>query len=157
MAKLSVAEEFDVAIKAASRDADPKASSRQVAEEFIESEVDLIVAFRDEWVLEKLTLLIGKYRAKMRRESNQQMKWEEMLGFGRLPKKIRRKSGEMVDSAESTIGPHREYRKFLRKQGHPALEETDRRIKLMSKYSRKERRITWAEVVEREAAKLKNK
>jgi hypothetical protein len=154
MAKLSVAEEFDIAVKSAAREADPKTTSRQAAEEFYRVQPELVEPFREAWIVERLAGLIGKHRARIKRESNEQLVFEGLLGFGHLPKKLELRSGEALLRGEATMGAFRQHRALLWKRGHPGIAEMDKAITLMEKYAKIETDITWAEVVKREAEKV---
>jgi hypothetical protein len=155
MPKLSAAEQLDIAIMNAARDADPSMPTFRVAEEFYGSNRQLIQPFTDPWVIAKLAMLIGKDRAKVRRENNPQLVFEDILGLKRLPKKLKLKSGKDVRRGESTIEGFRRWAVELRKQDHPALEYALRAIEMMASYTPTEPHITWAEVLEREAKKKK--
>src|SRR5437879_3875669 len=135
MPRLTVAEELDVAIKGAARDADPKTPSVQVAETFYTDNRELVSSFADRWMIEKLAMLIGKDRAKARRENNPQLVIEGTLGIKRLPKKIEIKPGEKIARGQATIGAFRKLASELRQQEHPALPAANAAIALMSKYT----------------------
>ena len=155
MAKLSVLEELQSAIRTAAAEAAPKATSRALAKTFVEDYRDVIEPFRDEWILEKLASLIGKYRLKVRREEDEQYQ----LGFGHIPRKIELRSGKTITRDEATIGGLRQLAVQLRARKHPALEEVENAIALMAKYRNKPgmKFVTWAEVVELEAKKKAGK
>jgi hypothetical protein len=153
VSKLTALEELDVALRNAARDAQPDETSRQIAEQFCESERRLIEAFRAEWVIEKVAVLIGKHRAKVRRESQPQLVFEGLLGFRRLPRTIEIEPGKKVRRGDATIGVFRTLVSQLRDRESPALKEANQAIALMAQYTPTEPRITWAEVAEREAAK----
>jgi hypothetical protein len=157
MAKLTTAEELDIAIKAAARDADPGLTSREIAAELYRSEPELIEAFRDDWITDKLASLIAKHRTAIRRADSPQLVFEEMLGFARLPARFPSRSGKPIPREVATIGAVRRLRIELRKKGHPALKEADHMIALMEKHVKKNHRITWGEVVQREAEKAKSR
>lgn len=157
MPKLTPLQELDAAIRAAATDAEPRDPSRQIAEVFYEEHRELIASVADEWVLEKLTLLIGKHRARMRREANEQLVFEERLGFKRLPRRIETEPGQKVRREDATIGVFRKLASQLRQQHNPALDQANNAIALMSKYTVEEPHITWGEVVRREAAKKSKK
>ena len=151
MLKLSTYEELDLAITSAVDAAQPDETSRQIAEQFCEHRASLIAHFRSEWDIEKIAGLLRKKRAKIRRENDAQLKLEGMLGFERLPARIALKSGEKVARRDAHIGQLREQRALLYNAPVRAIEELDRAIELMEKYTRREPKITWAEVVQREA------
>ena len=155
MAKLNALEELDAAIRSSALNADPKVTSRTLAEEFYRSQADLLATVQEEWVIEKLTALIGKHRLKIRRDNDLQLGFETALGLKMRPRKIILKSGEKMRREEATIGAWRQYRAILRKQGHSGLAEADEVIAHMEKYTKKEPHITWAEVSRRDAQKSK--
>lgn len=153
MTKLTAAEQFDIAIKSAASDAETKATSREIAEEFYREQPELVEHFRDAWICEKLAVLIAKHRLALRRASNQQLQFEGLLGFKSLPQKVVLKSGEKMRREEATIRFFREHRAMLWKKKSPGLEQADKAIALMEKYTKREPDITWGEVVRREAEK----
>jgi len=153
MARLNILEELQSAIRSAAREAEPKATSRMVAAEFHESHKPLIAQFQEQWILEKLASLIAKYRLNARRETDVQYQ----LGFGHIPRRIDLGSGKVIRSADATITGLRRLAVQLRKRRHPALDEVEKAITVMSAYTGKgkgkKQRITWGEVLEREAGK----
>lgn len=153
MAKLTTLEEFQAAIRTAGHEADPKATSRSVAAEFLDGQPELVRPFEREWVLAKLASLIGKHRLKIRRDADAQYK----LGFSHIPRKIQTASGEMIRRRDATIQDLRRTTTELRKWKHPALAEVENAIALMAKYTAKgvgqKQRITWGDVLNREAGK----
>jgi hypothetical protein len=151
--KLSAIERFQDAIKSAALDADSKSTSAQVAWDFYREQRPMIEPYFADWIVEKLGSLIGKHRAKVRRENNQQLVLEGVVGISGLPRKLPAKSGDKVLRGDATIGTFRHYRGQLWKQGNPGIANVDKAIALMSEYVKKEPRITWAEVVKREAEK----
>jgi len=142
-----------VALRNAARDADSKTGSRQVAEQLYRDERTLFESFIDQWVIEKLASIIGKHRARMRREANEQLMFEESLGFKRLPRTIEVAPGERIARANATIGVFRRLAVQLRNTESPALAEANRAIELMSKYTAGHPRITWAKVLKEENPK----
>jgi hypothetical protein len=158
MPKLTQLQELDLAIKFAAQEADPKVTSFQVAEEFYESQRELIDPFTPQWVVEKLSDLIRKYRWKARRENDRQLVLEELLGFKHLPRKIEVAPGEIVLRSDATIEVFRKLATQLRKRKGPLLEEVEGVIALMERYTKRGgRTITWAEVREKEAEKKAKK
>jgi len=153
MPKLSPAEELDSAIRAAARDADRKASSRQVAEELYASDAVLIEHVSREWILEKLTAVIAKHRLAERRANDPQMLLDASFGFKRLPRRLVY-SGTWMARSKATIRELRKFRAQIWKVHHPALEETDKAIELMEKYAAGNPGITFGEVQELEAKLL---
>ncbi len=152
MAKLTVVEEFDVAIKLAAKEAE-KAPSRQVAETFYDSEPKFIEYFSKEWIVEKLAALVRKHRFKIQLDEDPQMM---LLGF-KPPRRIVLKTGEKISFGDATLRKIRQYRALLWKSNRdrksPALEKIDKVIMLMQKYATKDHGITFTEAVAREAAK----
>lgn len=153
MAKLSIAEKLDVAVKDCARATDSSVTSLQAAEEFYADEAELVEPFVRVWVIRRLAQLIGKHRAQARRESQPQLMFEEALGFKRLPKRIEVEPGKRVPRAEATIGVFRRLAARLSDRESPALEAANRAIALMATYTPDEPRITWGKVVELEAEK----
>lgn len=153
MPKLAPLEELEIAIRLSAKDAPSTLPSHAVARDFYESNRKLIAVVADEWIIEKLASLIAKHRAKARRENNPQMVLEGLLGFTHLPRKLRDSNGSLIPRSDATITVLRKYAIVLRKNKSPGLEETERAIKLMSAYTYGGSRITWGEVVEREAKK----
>lgn len=157
MPRLSVEEQLDSAIRNAARDAELRTPSFQVAQELYAENRDLIRSFADAWVIAKLAALIGKHRAKIRREAVPQLVFEDMLGLKRLPKKLKLKSGDVVPRGQSTIEGFRSWVVALRKERKPELEYGLKAIEMMAAYTPTEPHITWAEVLEREAEKATRK
>lgn len=123
MAKLSQLEELDVAIRLAAKDSDPKTPSFQVAESFYESNRTLIEQTAlAQWAIEKLSFLIGRHRARTRRENDAQFVMESGLGFTKLPRRIEVK-GKRIKRAEATLEVFRKLVTHLRERKSPALVE----------------------------------
>lgn len=154
MPKLTQLEEFASAIKTAAHEAEAGTSNMQTAHDFYESNRELVAPFIDQWVIQKLSILIGKHRKKTRLASNQQLSFEESLGFKHLPKTIH-VFGKDVPRGKATIQAFRALVTQLRRQKSVALEEAERAVELMAPYAavKQDNRITWAEVLKREAAK----
>jgi hypothetical protein len=154
MPKLTQLEEFASAIKIFALDAEPGTSNTQAASDFYEVNRELVSPFIDEWAIQKLATLIGKHRKKARRASIEQLSFEESLGFTHLPRTID-VYGKTIPRGKATIQAFRALVTQLRKQKSAALEEAQRAVALMAPYAavKKDNRITWAEVVKREAAK----
>jgi hypothetical protein len=139
-------------IRNAAAEALAETATLQVAEEFYDANTALIEPLERDWIIRKLAGWIGKHRAKLRRTSDTQLILEGMLGgFTHLPRKIEIVPGKMVDRGDSTIGPYRKLATQLRKEKSQALEAALRVIELMAPHSKKKRRITWNEVLEKEA------
>lgn len=156
MAKLTPLEELDVAIRLAATDADSSTRSREVAREFYESNRELIAEAADEWIIEKLAVLIARHRAKVRRENDRQLVLEGTLGFARLPKRMKDRAGRSVFRSDATTPFFRKLVADLRKAKSPALEEAERALGLIQAYSKQRGvRTTWSEVLEREAEAAK--
>lgn len=153
MPKLSALEELVQGVTSAADHAEKGQRSREIAEQFCESERHLVKPFLLEWAIEKIAAMVRARRSEVRRASDTQLQLEIGLGFERLPARIVLKSGERVSRKEATIGQFREQRALLFKAKNPKVEELDRAIELMEKYTRREPDITWAEVLEREAGK----
>jgi|SRR5579859_979861 len=159
MPRLDQLEELDVALKTAAKEADPKTASRQVAEEFYDSHRKLIEPLIAEWVVEKIAGLIGKLRAKKRRESNRQLVFQAKLGFAHIPQTVDLGSGQVIATGEATRKVFRKLKVQLRKAKirslEPIMEEIKRADALFARYTRskKTEHITWAEIVEKEAEK----
>jgi hypothetical protein len=154
MPKLTQLEELDMAIKLAARDAEPGVISTRIADEFYDTNRELIEPFIRQWVVSKLASLIGKHRARTRRERNPQLVFESMLGFKNLPTRIEVSPGETIPRADAKIQPWRQLARTLTKQPNPAREEALRVVAIMAPYTEKERNITWGEVLKREAERL---
>ena len=152
MAKLTVAEEFDVALKLAARDADSKTPSRLVAEDFYRSEPRLVEQFSRDWIIEKLTSLIGRQRTALRRANDPQMS----LGFV-VPKTIVVGEGERIAFGDATLRKLRLYRAKLwnekRSDKPKAIQNLDQAIALLKRYASTEKGITYSEAVARELRK----
>ena len=158
MPKLTPLEELDVAIRLAATDADLSIRSLEIARDFYASNRELVAHVADEWIVEKLTALIRKHRAKARRDGDAQLVLEGVLGFARLPKKLKDRAGRTVIRAEATTPFFRKLVADLRKTKSPALDEAERALELMQSYSDERGvRTTWGEVVEREAKKAGKK
>ncbi len=153
MAKLTALENLQSAIRTAAAEGEPKATGREVAAKLYDDDPELIRQFEQGWVIEKLASLIAKYRLKVRRDQDLQYQ----LGFGHMPRRISLRSGKVVARDEATIGGLRALAVQLRARRHPALDEVEKAIALMSKYTGKGKgklqRITWGEVLQREAGK----
>ena len=157
MQKLSPEDQLDIAIKNAARDADPKMTSREVAQEFYESNRPFVEPFVSLYVVEQLARVIGSYRAKARREKNPQLVWEGMLGIRHLPSRLKGKDGKSVARGEATIGFYQSRAAELGKRDSPERTAALRVVELMAKYTPQNRTITWAEVAEMEAEKARKK
>jgi hypothetical protein len=158
MPKLSLAERLDVAIKEAAANADLlKISSRQAAAEFHRDQPGLVDPFVKDWIVEKLASIIGGHRTKARRAANPQLAFEEALGFKHLPAKIEMKDGKKIARADATMGALRILASHLGQKETPAQKEVQQAIILMSQYTADNQRITWGEVVKREAEKASKK
>jgi hypothetical protein len=151
MTKFSALEELQSAIRMAVDEADSKQTSRQIAAKFYGDHGELIRPFEVAWVQEKLASLLSNYRLGQRRAKDVQYQ----LGFRHMPKRIVMPSGKSVRRDQATIGVLEELAKQLRATKHRGLAEVENAIALMAKYRGKpdSKFITWAEVVEREAAK----
>ena len=154
MPKLTVLEELDIAIKLAAKDAEPGVTSRIVAAEFYTDNMEMVAPFIREWVISKLASLIGKHRARTKRQANPQLTFESMLGFKNMPAKIELESGESVPRADATIRPWRKFARSLTKQPNRARVQALRVVELMAPYAATEKGITWGEVAKREAEKI---
>lgn len=150
--RLTALEELRAAIRTTARECDPKQTSSEAASQFYADNRELIASVADQWIIEKLAALIGKQRAKARRENNPQLVLEGMLGFTHLPATIEVEPGTRVRREEATIQVFRKLVRNLKNRSTPAVEEAERAIALMSKYTPQNRRITWKQVLEKEAA-----
>jgi hypothetical protein len=148
MAKLTLAEELDAAIRMAAREADSSFSNWQIAEKLYDSQPELMAQFTRDWVIEKLASLLRGHRAAERKASDPQL----TLGFA-LPRSIVLKDGNKVPAEDATLGKLTQYRAQIRKRRPRLLESIDKAIVVMRKYARKKRGITWGEVVTLESAK----
>jgi hypothetical protein len=155
MAKLTTLQKLDSAIRAGAKEAEPKASNRQLGEQFCEAEPGLIEPFLKEWAIEKVAGLFGKYRAKARRDNDEQLQFETILEL-RFPKSLRRitlKSGETKSRYDANLTELRQQRALLYKEGNTGLPPLDAAIERMEKYASSEPGITYGEVLKREAEK----
>jgi len=148
MARLTVEEQLDFAIKDAALNGDPDAPSRLVAEELYEREPVLIEHFSRGWIIEKLAGLVRLRRAKARPVDQAQM----VLGFTGLPRQISLRSGKKAPFLDATLRQLRQHRAALYKRKSPALEHIDQVIRLMEKYVRDNPGIKVAQVFALEAA-----
>lgn len=74
MAKLSKLEKLMTALRRAAENADPRIPSFEVADEFYRTNRDLIdEEVIDEWIIDRLSRLMGRYRAKARQEQHPQL------------------------------------------------------------------------------------
>lgn len=145
MPKLTALQELQAAIRTAAKEAEPRVPSRRIAEAFYAENRQLIASTADQWIVEKLASLIGKHRAKLRRDANEQLVFEDRLGFKRLPRRIETEPGVKVRREDATIGVFRKLVTQLRQQENPAVDEANNAIALMSKYTAKELSIwLWA-------------
>jgi len=151
MARLTVEEQLDVAIKDAALYGDPDASSRRVAEDLYEREEALIEHFAREWVIEKLAGLIRLRRTKARPVDEAQM----VLGFTRLPRQIPLTSGKKIAFMDATLHKLKQYRSVICKRKSPALVQLDAAIGLMQKYTPENPGIKVAQVFALEAKAAK--
>jgi len=151
MMRLSVAEELDIAISTAAREAEPGAPSRSVAETLYDSIPDLVEHFSREWIVEKLTSFIRRRRFKLRGETDVQLS----LGFT-VPCRILLSSGQQIRFGETTLWKLRLHRAQVWKQHrgdkHRAVANLDKAIDLMQKYASGQPGITYSEVLRKEAA-----
>lgn len=152
--KLTVLEELDIAIKLAARDAEPGIRSNRIADEFYDSNRDLLVPFIRQWVVSKLASLIGKHRATVKRENNPQLAFEGMLGFKNLPATIEVAPGETVPRADSKIQAWRKLARSLTKKPNPARDQALKVVEIMAPHSKRKKNITWGEVAKLEAEKI---
>lgn len=147
MPKLTLLEEFDIAVRVVARDADTTQTSRELAERFYDEERDLVETFDREWKVEKLANLIGKERAKLRRAENPQLR----LGFKAIRRKIVLESGRELREGDATLWTLRLWKRQLGKEDHPLVAEIERRIAFMEPWSAKKRGITFAKACKLEA------
>ena len=74
-----------------------------------------------------------------------------------MPRRIKLRSGQVRSRERATVQDLRELATQLRRRRHPALDEVEKAIAVMTKYTARGRgqkqRITWGEVVELEAKK----
>jgi hypothetical protein len=149
MPKLTIAEEFDIALKLAAKDAG-SVPSRQAAEDFYGSERKLVEAFAKEWVIEKLAALIRLRRAKERREQDRQF---SLVGFT-PPRRFTLKNGKELLWGDATLRALKQGRSVVWQQHrdykHPAVQRFDKAIAFMEKHASEERAITWDEAVAKE-------
>ena len=157
MPKVTDLEELEIAIRLTAEDADPRTPSIQLAREFYGEHRELVAGVADQWITEKLAKLIQQRRLIARREANQQLVIEGMLGFTRLPKRIEVRPGELVPRAQATSAVFRKLVAQLRKEKSPALLEAINALELIQRYSKDGQHPTWAEVIEKEAAKREKK
>lgn len=143
MAKLTIAESLDVAIKESARNADTGLSARQIAEQFYEEEREIVAEFAREWIIEKIQSLIRKRRARALSKDNSQYR----LGFT-LQTVLA--NGARLPLAEATIGQLRDYRLTISKRKPRMLAQVDKAITLMAKYASRQPGIKFSEVVQRE-------
>jgi len=155
--RLSPEQKLDIAIKNVANDADPRMTSREVAQEFYESNYEFVEPFISAFVIEQLARSIGSYRAKARRARNLQLMWEAALGIKHLPPRLKDKEGKSVVRAEATIGFYQNRASELGKVESPARAAALRVVALMAKYTAHNRTITWAEVAQIEADKVGRK
>jgi hypothetical protein len=136
LAKLTIAEEFEVAIRSTAATADQTISSRQIAETFYQDEPDFIHTFQREWVIEKLASLIAARRAKIRRERDPQVR----LGFKHLRQRVELPSGKIFRPDGASLWLYQLWRKQLTNTAHPLCAEIDRRIAFHEAMGKKEAR-----------------
>lgn len=149
--KRTILEELNAAIRTASREAEPATPSREIAAVFCESQADLIQPFLPEWAIEKVASLIRKYRGQARSHSDEQLRFEGILGLTHIPKAVRLKSGNRIPKMDATRGQLRQALSQARNDA--AVKDLKAAVELMGKYTRKEQKITWGEVLRREAEK----
>mgnify|MGYP001591235874 CR=1 FL=1 len=157
MPKLNALEQLDIALKATARDALQGQTSRELAEQFYDSERDLVVPVIRDWMIARLANIIGRQRKRAAREADQQLTLELALGFRGFPKRFKSESGKVIRKEEATINVFRELARRLREKDSPELQDANHAIDLMAKYTPEHPRITWAEVVKREAEKTAKK
>jgi hypothetical protein len=157
MPKLTQLEELDIALKLVAQDAEPGTASAQLAADFCQENRELIEPFLIEWAIEKVTALIAKYRRTKRhgatRPADPQLVFEEMLGFKHLPAKVPGPSGNSIPRLKATVGAFRRLVNQRRKIADPILQDALRAIDLMEPYVAESQRITWREVLKKEAVK----
>jgi len=157
MPKLNMLEQLDIALKATARDAMKGQTSLELAEEFYESERRLIEPVTRDWTIARLANIIARHRKRAAREADQQLTMELSLGFHGFPKRFKVQSGKAIPKEDATINVFRELARKLREKDSPALQDANRAIELMAKYTPEHPRITWGEVVKREAEKATRK
>jgi hypothetical protein len=153
MPKLTELQELETAIRLTATDAEPNARSMDVAREFYDANRELVASVADQWIVEKLTVLISTHRAKFRRDSNPQLVLEGMLGVKRLPIRLKLKSGKSIARSDATVGAFVHLVAVLRKRKSPALEDAERALALMREYNSGwgGKRLTWGELIQLEA------
>lgn len=156
MPKISVLEELETVIRSAAREADARAANAQIAEQLYESHAKVIAPFIAEWVIEKLGSLVGKHRADIRMENAPQMiLFDLSLGIKGFPRTLHWE-GKRIPRQQATVSAFRGVVDKLRDRESPALQRARIALSLMEKYSKTKKRITWGEVMEIEAKKLRN-
>lgn len=156
MPKLTQLEELDIALKSVAKDAERGTASAQLAADFCRENAELIEPFLIEWAVEKVTALIAKYRRSKRhgygRVTDPQLVFEQMIGFKYLPAKVPGTNGN-IPRLKATVGAFRRLVNQRRKISDPILQDALRAIDLMEPYVAESQRITWREVLKREAVK----
>jgi len=152
MAKFTVLEELDIAIKAAARAADAeKISSRQAGERFEADEPNFIRAFQKEWSIEKVASLIAKERAERRAERNVRRR----LGFKRIRNKFELSDGKPFVDGASTLWEHELLLKHLGTLEHPLRAEIIKRRDFLRPYAKLQRGISFNEALKKAGEALK--
>lgn len=148
MPRLTMLEEFDVAIKATAKTAIRGGTSRQLAERFFEDEPKMMAAFDREWKIEKLTSLISRERGKIAQSKNVR----RQLGFGTVGRIVLR-SGQPYRDSSATLWVLQQLKKQLGATKHPALDEVNRRIEFLKPYAEGKRGITFRQACQLEFEK----
>jgi len=151
MPKLTHLEEVKAALKTAAREVGPRTTSRAAAAKLLADDPEVFRPVEKDWILEKAANVIAKYRLERRREKDPQYR----LGFGHMPRRIKLRSGDVVRRADATIADLRQLATQLRRSRHPALDEVEKAITLMAKYTARgegqKHGISWSEVLDLEA------
>ncbi len=157
MPKLSQLEKLMTALRRVAEEADPRLPSFQIADRFYKTHRDLIdKELIDEWIIDRIAHMLGRYRAKVRQEHDPQLSLEFSLGFKSLPPKIEVKPGVKVPREEATLGAFRRLVTRLSVKDSPRLIEAKKAVELMEKYAKRGNEdLTWGEALKLEAKAAK--
>ncbi len=147
MPKLTVLEEFDIAIKEQARIAPRGTTSRQLAEDFYDGEPQFMEVFDREWKVEKLASLFMKERAKIRAALNPRRR----LGFKLIRQKFKLSTGKEWTDRKSTLKDNRFLLKHLATVDHPLVPEIKRRIEFQQRWSKEKHGVTFDQACKLEA------
>jgi hypothetical protein len=131
---LKIDRDLEITLESALLLAAPDARIPDVAAQVYDAEPELMNRLQREWIVERLTWMLYRKRAKIR-PANQLT----LPGFERIPQRLKMPDGRFTVLKRATVAELRQYRRFLADREDPRIEQIDRLIELVQRYARRGR------------------